>query len=389
MTTGILLLASGRVGAQNSRADAIAIEQKEKASTAQAYEPSKAERIFLAVKRELIDSPSGLYPLFGSIYGGGGVAFGGGYRQYYGDRTFWDIKGLWSLRNYKLVEISTESPGHAGGRMDSRAAAGWRDATQAAYYGLGPGTTPDARANFRLKQLYAGGGIKVRPISSVVWGGEIQYERYRTEEGRGAHPTVEDRFTSLEAPALGVDLGYLHSTASFGFDWRPSAGYARRGGLYEARYQSYIDGSQGYDFDRFQAEVVQHLPVLRENWVFSAHGLVDSTLSEADVTPFFLLPALGGGSSLRGYPSWRFRDRHSLLLQGEFRWIPNRNGIDMAIFYDAGKVAGGRSDLNFKELKSDFGIEMRFHGPATTPLRLGLARGDEGWMLIFSGSAAF
>jgi hypothetical protein len=61
----------------------------------------------------------------------------------------------------------------------------------------------------------------------------------------------------------------------------------------------------------------------------------------------------------------------------------------MAIFYDAGKVAGGRSDLNFKELKSDFGIEMRFHGPATTPLRLGLARGDEGWMLIFSGSAAF
>ena len=55
--------------------------------------------------------------------------------------------------------------------------------------------------------------------------------------------------------------------------------------------------------------------------------------------PYFLLPSLGSGSTLRGYSSWRFRDRHSLLVSGEWRWIPNRMGLDMALFYDAGMVA--------------------------------------------------
>ncbi len=83
---------------------------------------------------------------------------------------------------------------------------------------------------------------------------------------------------------------------------------------------------------------MQHLPLLRETWVFSLHGLLQTTLDDGDTVPFFLLPSLGSGSTLRGYGSWRFRDRHSLLMSGEFRWIPNRMGLDMAIFYDTGKV---------------------------------------------------
>jgi outer membrane translocation and assembly module TamA len=105
--------------------------------------------------------------------------------------------------------------------------------------------------------------------------------------------------------------------------------------------------------------------------------------------PYFLLPALGSGSTLRAYPSWRFRDRHSLLLSGEWRWIPNRMFLDLALFYDAGKVAARREDLNFDGLKQDAGIGVRFHGPLTTPLRIDVARGSEGINVVFSGAAAF
>jgi hemolysin activation/secretion protein len=101
------------------------------------------------------------------------------------------------------------------------------------------------------------------------------------------------------------------------------------------------------------------------------------------------MPAIGSGSTLRGYPSWRFRDRHSLLLQGEWRWMPNRLGMDMAIFYDAGKVTSRRSQLDLDGLKSNVGIGVRFHGPTMTPLRIELARGREGLNIVFSGSAAF
>ena len=79
--------------------------------------------------------------------------------------------------------------------------------------------------------------------------------------------------------------------------------------------------------------------------------------------PYFLLPSLGSGSTLRGYSSWRFRDRHAMLLSGEWRWIPNRMAIDMAFFYDTGMVAPRLDAITFGSFVSDFGVGMRFHSP--------------------------
>jgi outer membrane translocation and assembly module TamA len=76
-------------------------------------------------------------------------------------------------------------------------------------------------------------------------------------------------------------------------------------------------------------------------------------------------------------------------MSAEFRWIPNPFGFDMALFYDAGKVTSRRRDLNLKGLKSDVGIGARFHGPFSTPLRVELAVGNEGWKLVLSANAVF
>jgi outer membrane protein assembly factor BamA len=135
--------------------------------------------------------------------------------------------------------------------------------------------------------------------------------------------------------------------------------------------------------------VIQHLPILRETWVLSVRGRVQTTLDEEDVVPYFLLPQLGSGSTLRGYGTGRFRDRHSILTSAEFRWIVNRMAMDMALFYDAGKVTSRREDLDFEGLKSDWGIGARFHGLSTTVLRLEAARGSDGWRLVVSTNSAF
>ena len=161
----------------------------------------------------------------------------------------------------------------------------------------------------------------------------------RSSPGPGSQPSIEEVFTPATAPGLGASPTYLHTSASAGIDSRPAPGYARRGGLYEVTYHNYADRDDTYSFDRLDGEVVQHIPVLRENWVISLHGLVQTTLDDDDTVPYFLMPSLGSGSTLRGYSSWRFRDRHSILISGEFRWIPSRLGLDMAMFYDAGKVA--------------------------------------------------
>ena len=116
---------------------------------------------------------------------------------------------------------------------------------------------------------------------------------------------------------------------------------------------------------------------------------MQTTLSDEDIVPYFLMPSLGSGSSLRGYSSWRFRDRHSMLFSGEYRWTPSRLALDAAIFYDAGTVADRFDALSIGSMKSDFGFGLRFHSLVATPLRIELAKGSEGLRLVFAGSAAF
>ena len=388
MLTPVVADAQSVPAAENSRAAAIAAEQAEKAKTVAPYTPNAFERKLLWAKREFLELPSGFYPYFGSVYSGGGFTLGAGYRQFYGDRTHADVKGLYSIKGYKLIEFSTDSWGHADGRIDLHARAGWRDATQVAFHGIGM-ESPEDSSNYRMKQSYFGGDIVARPGGYTVFGAGLSYEDFNLESGTGNTPSIEEVHTPASAPGLGVNPTYLHTVLSGGVDSRPSPGYARHGGFYGIAYHNYADRDDTYSFDRFDAEIVQHIPLVRENWVISLHGLVQTTLDDADAVPYFLLPSLGSGSTLRGYSSWRFRDRHSLLMSGEFRWIPNRLAIDMAIFYDTGKVTPRWDDLSFSGLKSDVGIGIRFHGPLATPLRIELAKGSEGMRVVFAGSAAF
>ena len=374
--------------AQESRAAAIAAEQAAKAAQVKPYEPGGAERWVTTLKNEFLLQPSGIYPYFGSVYSGGGFTLGAGYRQFYGDRTHWDVKGLYSFKNYKNLEFSTDSWAHAGGKLDLHSRVGWRDAPQVTYYGLGM-QSPSEGSNFRLKQTYFGGNAQMRPGYNTVFGGTLDFDQYTLEPGAGNNPSIETIHTPETAPGLGDNPDYLHIALSGGFDTRPSPGYARRGGLYQITYHNYNDTDGTYSFDRVDGEIVQHIPVLRENWVISMHGLVQTTLDDDDIVPYFLMPSVGSGSTLRAYSSGRYRDRHSLLLSGELRWIANRQALDMALFYDMGKVTSQWDDLSLKGLKSNVGIGVRFHGPAFTPLRIELAHGRSGFNLVFSGSAAF
>src|SRR4029077_17246309 len=118
--------------------------------------------------------------------------------------------------------------------------------------------------------------------------------------------------------------------------------------------------------------------ILREAWVISLHGLASTThRKDGQELPFFMLPLMRGGSILRPYSSWRFRDRSSLLLQGECRIMVNRY-LDTAVFYDAGTVAPREPDLDIHNFEPHYGFGVRFHGPLSTPLRVELAKSHEG-----------
>jgi outer membrane protein assembly factor BamA len=151
----------------------------------------------------------------------------------------------------------------------------------------------------------------------------------------------------------------------------------------------YADRDEALGFNQVNYEVVQHVPILREAWVLSLHGLAQTAFSKSDQQiPFFLMPAVGGGNSLRGFTSRRFSDRNTLLLQAEWRITASRF-LDSAVFYDAGKATARTKDLDLSGLKSDYGFGLRIHGPFFTPFRVEIARSNEGLALIFASSAAF
>ena len=182
----------------------------------------------------------------------------------------------------------------------------------------------------------------------------------------------------------------MHTQGTAAFDWRTAPGYTRRGGFYGVTVHDYTDTDSNFGFNQVNYEVIQHFPILRETWAISLHGLATTTSDKGDQEiPFFMLPSLGGGSSLRGFSSHRFRDRNSILLQAEWRIMVNRY-LDTAVFYDAGKVTARTSELDLKKLKHDYGIGARFHGPFATLLRLELARSNEtGLAMIFAASPVF
>ena len=384
-----LLVPAGRdAAAQDTREAVIAAAQADKAAHPPDEAPSPAERITAEVQEILTPKPSGFYPSFGSVWGGGGLTLGLGYKQRYGDHASWRVVGRYSLRNYKLVEAGTSSPGHQDGRLDLSAVAGWRDATEVAYYGLGMDSSRSDRANFRFKQYFARAEAELRPASWARLSGSTALEDYRLLPGEGDEPSIETMFTPHTAPGLGASPTYVHAEATAAIDWRQSPGYSRSGGYYGVTLHEYADTSGPFDFRRLDATAVQHVPFLRETWVLSLRAGVQTTLGGEEV-PYFLLPALGSGRTLRGYHSWRFRDRHALITSAEWRWFPNRLGMDMAIFFDAGKVAGRREDLDFTGMKHDWGLGLRLHSPEKTPVRIELARGSEGFNVVFAGGAAF
>jgi hypothetical protein len=390
LCTILVVLTASSVAAQQSRAEQIAAEQAAKSKRLAPNVPSRGERL-LEFFEDYFTDPNMVYVTFGGIYPSGGFAPGLAWRRAAGHARF-NIGGAYSLRNYKLAHGSVRFPELADNKLEIDLRGRWVDATQVPFYGLGNETIKDDRVNYGLRMTHVGGSLTFKPTGWFRIGGGSSYRIQEDREGAGTGrrgPSIETVHSAFSAPGLFNKITYTQSTGIAAIDYRESPGYSRRGGLYSVELNDFRDGDDLFSFRRYDVELAQLIPVLKEHWVFGVRALMQTTDADADqAIPYHLLPSLGGKSSHRGYADFRFQDKHSLLLTAEYRWLPSRI-IDMAIFVDSGKVAPRRGDLDFNDLKTAYGIGVRFHGPTFTPLRIDVARGDEGFRIHFTGGVPF
>lgn len=383
--------AGAQQAAPVTRAGTIAAAQTEKAENLEPYAGNKAERIVNGLEEALIGGRIKWHPFFESALAGGGFTLGAGYRHHVSSYNSVDLRGSYTFSGYKRLEAEFLAPRLFDRRGVLSVKGGWREATQVGFYGIGTsGTSVDDRTNYSFKQPYGSVVLGYRPTRGwLVLGAGVEVSQWTQESGSGASPSVEEVYTPATLPGLGSSPTYVRSSGTVAADWRPAADYARRGGYYGVTVYDFADSDEAFGFTQVEYTAIQHVPILRDVWVLSLRGEVQTTqLKNGQTIPFYMLPALGGGSSLRGFASWRFRDRHSLLLSADWRVLAN-HFLDVAVFYDAGKVASTASELNLDGLKSDYGVGFRIHGPISTPLRIDVAKSNEGLQLVFSAKAAF
>jgi hypothetical protein len=392
LTAFLLSWAIGPVLAEN-RTDQITEQQAEKSQHLRPYEPNKAERLILRLERWglITGAAKGFYPFIGSVYSGGGLAGGPGYRFYFGDNNVFDLHGAYSIKGYKMFDASANIVGLGDGKVTSRLHANYTDAGKVAFYGIGNDSSKDDKTSFSFTPVGADLIETIRPKRWLGVGGTLGYMKLETGPGEDSLvPSIEEVFPRSEIPGFDRRLTYITGSIFFEIDTRQGPSYTTNGGLYRVEWLNNNSRERdALDFHRVDVELDQFIPILRANQVIALRASASFTdLTGNNNIPFYLLPTLGGGKELRGFPDFRFRDNHRMLMTAEYRWTPSKF-MDAAIFYETGKVASQKSDLDFNDLHDCYGFGVRFHAPTVTALRIEIARSSETTRLIFSASAPF
>ena len=343
-----------------------------------------------------------LHPVIKGIVAGGGLGVGVGYDVPTSSRWETVAQAVVTYRRYWSAQLETAYRGDHG-RVGAYARI--REMPQLSYFG--PGTESDVanRTNFLMRDPVVGAVASARLGDWMTAG--VRVEELWPDLGRGAstqHPSVEDPFTAIDAPGLNAQPRFGRYQGFADIQTPASGGQGlNQGGRYRIGYALFHDQQfDRFSFTRLDVEARHKFAVFGPHRRLTLHGWMAATDTRAGNTvPFYLQPSLGGtgqirsvgeefigsdGSrgTLRGFDNFRFRDLNLLLLQADYR-VPVWGPFDASVFIDAGKVTPRPADLNFSDLKHDYGFSISVMRGANTVARTDFAfGGGEGTKIIVS-----
>ena len=364
-----------------TREEADRQRREQQAKEVKPYEPNRVEKAidFAEDKAVFILDREGFHPKFGSLTTGSGFAYGLGWRDrdLFSNTGALEIFAAGSVKRYWATEARLTFPRLARNHLYLETWASHRDYPEEYFFGLGPDSARDDQSDYAIRTNHFGGRAGVRPVEHLLVGGGLEYLTPRLGEGQSnKYPTVTEEFPPSELPGLFPRADFLRSDAFVVVDYREPRN-PRKGGWYRIDFSHYDDRTAGqFTFNRIDADLRQFIGFLAGRRVIAVRLAVSTSDTNAGQTmPFYFMPTLGGNDTLRGFREYRFRAPHAILAQGEYRW-EIWSGFDAALFYDAGKVANTRDDLDFEDLESDYGIGFRFNTNNGVILRVDAAFGS-------------
>jgi outer membrane protein assembly factor BamA len=221
--------------------------------------------------------------------------------------------------------------------------------------------------------------------------GELAYQKSRTAAGTSDEsPTVGEIFESEDATGYSENIEHRIVGTRLALDLRDVANNPRSGiGVFIDHTLFDDSDSDRFSYQSTSTEFQGYLPFLHKHRVFALRVRAATTQGrEGGDVPFYHLPYIGGGQSVRGFREYRFRDRRQLLANLEYRFEAFI-GCDVALFADAGQVGDSWDVFTFEDFVTSNGVGLRFNTYQNVFLRLDLAHGKEGTRFLFKFENAF
>ena len=332
----------------------------------------------------------GFYPRLGGLNPGSGLAGGGGYRRHLSS-IFADVSGAISTKVYLGVDAKVRWFETADKTFELWTDYQYRDNTKDPFYGIGLQSPPAAVTDYAIESndLTARAIAHVRPWLHA--GVSIGYFVPDVGAGRDSRiRSIEQVFTNAAAPGLAQQPTFVHEEIFAAVDGRDAAGFPRRGGLYRIGYQLWNDRTLNeYDFRRFEIEGSHFFAATASDVLALRLRLTYTNNAPGSRVPFYFLPFVGGGDTLRSFREFRFRDENAGIFSAEIRHQVHAL-VHVAGFVDAGKVAHDWQDINPIELKTSYGVGVRAGTSQRLFLRCDVAfGGHEGPRVFLKFTPAF
>ena len=380
-----LLLTVPLAAQHETRADEIRAARKDKAARLEPEVSYKIEERLNNLDRQrvterLMVGADGLGVRLGGMPTGQGFAVGPQYlrRDLADGNVVFRTSVAGTLTTAWLADLQVTMPKLANGKFTLDFHALHRNSPMFEYFGPGPDSKESNETNYRIEENSYDFTVGLHPFRRFTLG--VTGGLYQPNTGPG-HDDVQigDVFPSSSIPGLIDQPDFLRGGFFVQFDNRDVPGTPRIGGNYAARFVYYHDRNlESHSHRRLDLDAQHYFPFFNRKRVIALRAKTIMTFANGSaVVPFYMQPVLGGSDDLRGFRQWRFYDDNLIVATAEYRWEAF-SGLDMALFFDAGKVTPKRSEINFQDLEGSAGFGFRFNAANSVFIRIDVGFSHEG-----------
>jgi hypothetical protein len=295
-------------------------------------------------------------------------------------------------------DTSFRSTGHFNGRLALGFYGEYDVKPESRFYGVGNGdeisapampldpfTEDAATESFYEDRLARAATIADVRISRAIYLSAAGAIAERKHDASSRTPSIEqvfdvDQLVAFDRYRSGYgELELRYDTRGPSSLWQPAM-LTSQGSL-AAAYGGPALVDEGTTFWRYGVDLQHYLTLANGPRVLAARFELEGISADADEVPFTELPALGGHTWLRGYPTDRFRDRVAAVGTLEYQWDLSRI-LYMSVFADAGRVYPALDELTLEDMRVGYGIALEGHSQSSLVARVSMSSSIDGGLFF-------